>query len=361
MKRYGNLYPEIIDFENLLKAAKQAQKSKRYRDDVLAFNYNLESELLQLRQELKDCSYQPGNYRIFHIYEPKKRVIAAAPYRDRVVHHAICQVIVPIFERSFINTSYANRIGYGSHRALKQFTKYIRSSSHVLQCDICQYFPSIDLEILRTQIQNKIKCKETLWLIDLILENGHNQESWQSRHLDYFPGDTLLTPLERRRGLPIGNLTSQFLSNVYLNGLDHYVKEKLQIKKYIRYVDDFALFSDSHENLQTCRHEIENYLGKNLRLRIHPIKSQLSRTEHGGNFVGFRVLPDRIRVRNHNLRKGRRRLQQLTALYQQGRMNCQEIEKSLQSWDAHLQHGDTWRLRQNIFSHPAIPCSLRFL
>lgn len=144
MKRYGNLYPEIINFENILLASRQAQKGKRFRDNILEFNYNLETELIRLQQKLTDKTYQPGAYRTFHLINPKSRLISAAPYRDRVVHHALCNIIVPIFERTFIADSYANRLGFGTHRALKKFTHFARNSRYVLQCDIRKYFPTID-------------------------------------------------------------------------------------------------------------------------------------------------------------------------------------------------------------------------
>ena len=140
MKRYGNLWPQIIDFENLLLAAREAQRGKRFRSNVLAFNYNREQELIDLHQALKTQTYQPGKYTIFQVYSPKPRLISAAPYRDRVVHHALCNVIQPIFERTFIFDSYANRLGFGTHRALRRFTHFARTSRYVLQCDVRKYF-----------------------------------------------------------------------------------------------------------------------------------------------------------------------------------------------------------------------------
>jgi retron-type reverse transcriptase len=354
MKRHDHLYPQITTFENLLVAAKQAQRQKRYRDPVLIFNHQLEHELLQLQQELQTKTYQPGGYKTFEIYEPKRRIISAAPYRDRVVHHALCNIIAPIFERTFIATSYANRKGYGSHRALQQFVSYARDSRYVLQCDIRKYFPSIDIAILKQIIRRKIKCLDTLWLIDTILDTPCAGET----PIDFFPGDTLLTPLERPKGLPIGNLTSQFFANVYLNGFDRFVKETLAVSRYVRYMDDFSLFSDDRHFLSYCRHEIEDHLAT-LRLKIHPIKSQLTQTNHGAIFVGFRVLPDRIRVRNHNLQKGRKRLKQLQIDYAQGKLSSHEVAQSLQSWSAHLAHGDTWRLRQKIFTDLDLPHPLK--
>jgi len=348
MKRYNHLWPQIIDFENLLLAARQAQRGKRFRENVLAFNYNRERELLQLHQALKTQTYKPGKYQTFQVYSPKPRLISAAPYRDRVVHHALCNIILPIFERSFIFDSYANRLGFGTHRALRRFTHFARSSRYVLQCDVRKYFPSIDLTILKALIRRKIQCRDTLWLIDTIIDGSNPQEP----SIEYFPGDTLLTPIERRQGLPIGNLTSQFFANIYLNGFDHFVKETLKAPKYLRYVDDFALFSDDFEYLVEARPALENYLAS-LRLKIHPIKSQLFETCHGANFVGFRVFPDRIRVRSDNLRRTRIRLKQLQKAYARDRISFLRLTQSIQSWGAHLKHGDTGYLRADIFEQLA--------
>jgi RNA-directed DNA polymerase len=212
MLRQGNLWPQVLAFDNLLQASQQAQQGKRYRPNVLAFNYDREGELLQLQTELIEKTYQPGSYRTFVIRDPKSRLISAAPYRDslterlcqRVIHHALCNVIIPIFDRTFIHDTYANRLGYGTHRALQQFTKFARSSRYVLQCDIRKYFPSIDLTILKAQFRRKLKCQETLWLIDQIIDGSNIQ----GEGIEYFPNDDLLTPIERRKGLPIGNLTS---------------------------------------------------------------------------------------------------------------------------------------------------------
>lgn len=344
MKRHGNLWPQIVDFGNLVQAARQAQRGKRLQDNVLAFNYDLEANLLQLQDELLTQTYQPGAYKTFQIVEPKKRMISAAPYRDRVVHHALCNVIAPIFERTFIAHSYANRVGYGTHRALRRFTELARSHRYVLQCDIRKYFPSLDHEILKTMLRRKIKCHATLWLVDTIIDASNEQEPIT----EYFPGDELWTPQERRRGLPIGNLTSQFFANVYLNGLDHFVLEELGTSKYVRYVDDFVLFGNDHAWLASARTKIEAFLTR-VRLKMHTIKSQLFETRHGASFVGFRVLPQQIRVRNENLRRARRRLRRLQEGYRHGAVALADLTLCLRSWIAHLEHGNTWRLRMRFF------------
>ena len=353
MKRYGNLWPKIIAFENLLEAARKAQKGKRFQDNVLRFNYNRETELLRLHTELTEKTYQPGPYTTFDIFEPKRRMISAAPYRDRVVHHALCNVVVPLVERSFISDSYANRLGYGVHRGLRRFIQFMRSSRYVLQCDLQKYFPSIDHEILKATIRRKIKCPDTLWLMDRIIDNSNEQIPF----LELFPGDDLNTLLQRRRGLPIGNLTSQFFANFYLNDFDHFVQDQLRIGKYLRYVDDFCCFGDDPAVLAEARHAIEHYLAT-LRLRIHPVKSQLFETRHGATFLGFRILPKGdtypkeicLRVRSENLRRAKRRLRQLQADYASGKIGFDEVDRSVQSWIAHLEHGDTWRLRTKVFA-----------
>ncbi|MEP7342188.1 MAG: RNA-directed DNA polymerase [Acidobacteriota bacterium] len=345
MKRFGNLWPQVTAWENLVLAAKKAQRGKRYRDNVLEFNYSLEDELLTLQEELSNHTYCPGAYRTFQIVEPKKRMISAAPYRDRVVHHALCNVIVPLFEPSFIHHTYANRTGYGTHKALRQFAEYTRKYRYVLQCDIRQYFPSIDHRILKTALRRKLKCPSTLWLIDTIIDASNEQEPVNH----YFADDDLFTPGERRRGLPIGNLTSQFFANIYLSGFDHFVKEQLSGAQYVRYVDDFALFSDDRDLLCAARLEVEKALD-GLRLKIHPVKSQLFETRKGPGFVGFRILPDRTRVRADNLRRGRRRLRRHQTEFAQRKLGLGKLTECIRSWIAHLAHGQTWQLRERIFT-----------
>lgn len=344
MKRHGNLWPQIITFENLLLAALKAQKGKRYNPSVLRFNLNREEELVQLQTELTQKTYQPGAYTTFEIETPKKRMISAAPYRDRVVHHALCNHITPVLEKSLIPHTYANRVGFGTHRALKRFTHLLRSHRYILQCDIQKYFPSLDHQILKTLICRKIKCPDTLWLIDKIIDNSNPQEP--TGH--HFPGDTLLSPLDRRQGLPIGNLTSQTFANFYLHGFDHFVSRRLRIP-YVRYVDDFALFSNSPQQLREAQPILVQYL-EQLRLRLHPRKTQLFETGHGANFVGYRVFPSHIRVCSANLRIGRHRLRYNLKQYRQQKLEAATVQQSLTSWLAHLAHADSYRLRHKILT-----------
>jgi len=186
--------------------------------------------------------------------------------------------------------------------------------------------------------------QNTLWLINLIIDNSNPQIPAN----EYFEGDDLFTPFERKKGLPIGNLTSQFFANIYLNQLDHFIKDELGIKKYVRYVDDFAIFSHDKHFLKKLRQKIEMKLEK-YRLRIHPVKSRITRVKYGENFLGFRIFPNKIRVKSDNLRRARRRMKDLQDDYKNGLKGMDEIGQSIQSWVSHLNYGDTYRLRKDIF------------
>ena len=170
MHRHNNLYEQIISFENLVQAATLAQRNKRLKNKTAYFNFKREAELLRLQTDLQNKTYQPGRYRHFTIYEPKKRTISAAPYRDRVLHHALHNILNPIFEPTFIFDSYATRVGKGTHAAIRKFQFFAKRHSYVLKCDVQKYFPSIDREILFGLIKRKIKCADTLWLVKKILD-----------------------------------------------------------------------------------------------------------------------------------------------------------------------------------------------
>ena len=225
MKRYGNLWLNLASFEALLDAAEQARKGKRFRPAVAAFHFDQERALWKLHEELTAKTYRPGAYRSFFIYEPKERQISAAPYRDRVVHHALTAVLEPIFERTFIADSYACRKGKGTHAAVRRSQEFTRRFRYVLKADIQKFFPSMDHEILKARVARKIKDRDVLWLVDRIIDGSNPQEEV----LNYFPGDDLFTPGERRRGIPIGNQTSQFFSNVYLDRCCGRVHEEHQV------------------------------------------------------------------------------------------------------------------------------------
>lgn len=348
MKRYGGLYDQVCDFRNLLRAAQQAQRGKRTKANVARFNFHLERELIALRRALRDKTWQPGPYVSFHVYEPKKRLISAAPYRDRVVHHALCAVIEPFFERVFIHDSYANRKGKGTHRAVDRFTDFCRQNRYVLQCDIKKYFPSIDHDILYGIIARKIKDPDVLWLVRRIIDSSNPQEPVY----DYFPGDDLFSPVERRKGIPIGNLTSQFFANIYLSGFDHFVKRSLGGRAYIRYTDDFVLLSNDKHYLHAAKEAMAAYL-EGLRLKLHPRKSQVFPVSQGTCFLGYRIFTTHRRLKTQNIHRARRRLRRLRTDYARGHVSIAQVSRSVQSWVAHAVHADTYRLRQHVLGEAA--------
>ncbi len=345
MKRHGHLWDRIVSFEALLRASDAARRGKRFRPAVAAFQFNLERELWTLHEELTAKTYRPGAYRSFYIFEPKKRQISAAPYRDRVVHHALTNVLEPIFEKLFITDSYACRKGKGTHAGVARCQEFAKQYRYVLKADIQKFFPSMDHEICKELVARKIKDPNVMWLVNQIIDGSNLQEEV----VNYFPGDDLFTPGERRRGIPIGNQTSQFFANVYLDPLDHFVKDRLGIKGYVRYVDDFLVFSDDKGHLADVREQIRDFL-VGLRLRLHPKKCAILPVVDGIRFLGYRVFPTHRLLPKENVRRFRRRLRLMQDDYTAGRVSIGEVHQRLMSWNGHARQASTYRLRCRLFS-----------
>ncbi len=344
------MYAELISWSNLLLAYRKAAKGKRGKPNVAAFEHRLEENLLHLQRELHDKSYRPGAYVNFYIHDPKRRLISAAPFRDRVIHHALCNLIEPSFERSFISDSYANRIGKGTHRALDRCQQFARRYRYVLQCDIRQFFPSIDHAILRNILCRKIEDPDVLWLIDQILESGQNVHRHEYEMV-YYPGDNLLASL-RPRGLPIGNLTSQFWANVYLNPFDHFVKRELCCRGYLRFVDDFLLFADDKRCLWQWLAAVEERLAA-LRLKLHP-HSHPRPVKNGTPFLGFVQFPHKRRLKRRRGVAFQRRWSRQIKAYQIGLFSFDKLTASAQGWANHARYGNTIGLRKSILTNRII-------
>jgi len=305
-----------------------------------------------LQQELVDKTYRPGRYSSFYIHEPKQRLISAAPFRDRVVHHALCNLTEPIFERSFIFDSYANRVGKGTHRALDRCQAFARRYRYVLPCDLRQYFPGIDHQILQEILARKITCPDTRWLIDQILSSGVGVLSDEYRMV-YFSGDDLFA-VHRPRGLPIGNLTSQLWANCYLNYFDHFIKRQLRCKGYLRFVDDFLLFANDKATLWAWRKAIIDYLAQ-LRLTLHLNRAQVRPVSEGIPFLGFVVYPQRRRLKGRKAVHFRRQMRQRLAAYRAGEISFEQVEASLRGWLEHTRYGNTTGLRRSVLAHLTLP------
>jgi retron-type reverse transcriptase len=343
MKRHKQLFDSVCSFENLAAAARKAWKGKRNRKPAAEFYARFESEIVSLKEELVSGSYQPGAYRYFQIHDPKVRTVAAAPFRDRVVHHALVRVLEPIFEKRFIEDSFACRKGKGTHAAMRRAHSFTKRYRHALKCDIAKYFPSMDHEILMAEIGRVIGDRRVLGLVAQILGShcDAREKVWE-------PGGDLFSVRERRRGLPIGNLTSQFFANIYLNPLDHFVKHDLRVRGYVRYVDDFVLFGNDRAELKRRARAVREKV-EALRLSIHPDKYRLVPTADGVDFVGFVLFAHgRRKLRKANVRRFERRLRRMKWEAKQGGRDWANVTRSVQSWVAHAAHAQSFGLRRAV-------------
>lgn len=344
MKRRKDLFEQLTSFENLFRAFQKALRGKKSKTDCATFAFHQEKKLLYLQEKLQKKHYMPGKYRTFYVFEKKKRMISAADFKDRVVHHALCNILEPVFDPGFVYDCYANRRGKGSHAAVKRCSEYAAKYPYVLKCDIQKYFASIDHAILKTLIRKKIKDEDVLWLSDTIIDGSNEQEMV----VQYFQGDDLFTPLERRRGLPIGNQTSQFFANIYLNPLDHFIKEALRCKAYVRYVDDFLLFGSSKSQLWDWGRQIKDFLAT-CRLTIHPDKYQILKVENGIPFLGYRIFPEFRLLPKENILRFRRRMRRLQILYQHRLIGPEYLRLSLSGWLGHAIQANTYHVRVKLF------------
>lgn len=283
----NNIYNKIYSFDNLHLAYLKARKNKRYKKEILRFSANLEENLIQLQNELMWQTYTPGKYHEFFVHDPKTRLILALPFRDRVIHHALCNVIEPIFEKTFIADSFACRKNKGTIAGVKRNEMFLLSQAsrpgkvYCLKMDIRKFFYSIDHSILKKQIRRKIRDGRALKLIDVIINSTGNP------------------------GIPVGNLTSQLFANIYLNTVDHYVKEELRAKHYVRYMDDMIVLHGSKEQLWQWLGQTREFL-KLQHLELNE-KTAVFEADKGIDFLGYRQFMTyrilRKRVMQKNFRK----------------------------------------------------------
>ena len=328
MKRTGNLFDAFASFSNLLLAYQKARRGTRSNQETGYFFVNLEAELLQLQEELHSMSYQPQPYRYFQIHDPKDRTISVAAFRDRVVHHALVNVLEPIYEKMFIFDSYATRKAKGNHQAILRAQQLLRQSPWFLKSDVDKYFDSISQERLLAIIAHKIKDRRLLEITARIVCNGGTQGY----------------------GLPIGNLTSQFFANVYLNELDYFVKHGLKVQHYVRYMDDFVLFTQDGRVLKEHRRAIEAFLANKLELRLKHSATFINSAANGLTFLGRRIFPELIRIARPNLQRMMRRIGIRELEFKMGNINEEEFLASMNSYWACLASGNTFRLRQKMLS-----------
>lgn len=290
--KFNHLFYNISEFQWLKKSFYAASKSKQNRLAIMKLSVNLEKNLFAIQSELREGTYQFGPYRSFWVEEPKKRLIESARFRDRIVHHAIHSVLEPIFDAQFYYHSYACRTGRGSHEAVITLQNWMRHapSAFYLKCDIKKYFQSVDRNILLNILGKTIKDERLLELLERLIMTGPSS------------------------GIPIGNLTSQLFANLYLNELDQFLKRKLRIKKYIRYMDDFVMLIPTKDEALLLRNICQDFLKTNLNLELSPHKVQIDSVKNGISFLGFQIFPNRLHLRNANFRRMRRKIKKSKSL-----------------------------------------------
>ncbi len=362
---YNKLYNEITNWRNLVRAWKKARKHKTKKKDIIEFEANLRENLLKLQEELKKQTYKPKPLKDKIIKDPKTRKISISDFRDRIIHHAICNIIEPIFDKRFIYDSCANRKGKGNLFAIKRFDDFAREISengklknlidnnqikgYCLKADIKHYFEEVNHNILISIIQKKIKDEKAIWLIKQILNNLPKTRSAldpaRISHISFVSQSRSPPPPERdKKGMPLGNLTSQFFANVYLNELDQFVKHKLRAKYYIRYVDDFVIIHQDKKQLSKWKQRIEEFLAEKLGLELHPQKSKVVSLSRGVDFVGFRNFYHFKLLRKRNLRKISFRIEQ----YREGKISKEKLLESFNGWNAYAKWANSLGIRRGI-------------
>lgn len=333
-KTYNNLFPEIYSFENLHAAYLRARRGKRTRAEVQCFELDLEGNLIQLQNELIWGEYKTGKYRQFIVPEPKERIVAALPFRDRVVQHALVGAIEWIWERRFISDSYACRVGRGTHKGADRAQTMLRrvkrdhGKVYVFKADISKFFYSIDHAALKLLMRRRISCKNTLELIDNIIDSTNKDV-----------------------GIPIGNLTSQLFANIYLHELDEFVKHALHERYYIRYMDDFCIVHHDKAHLGRVRDLVEQFLLNHLRLKtnaktqVFPVSGSRGRAM---DFLGYRIWTTHRKLRKSSIQRITRTMKKLQKRYAEGLVTLSRIRQSLISWLGHAQHAETHGLQKSL-------------
>lgn len=329
-------YDTLCDFGNLYAAYEAAKRGRTWKDSTCKYLLNALECTLYLQRQLKTGTYKLGQYHRFIIKEPKPREIMAMSFKDKVVQHCLCdKILTPAFERHFIFDNYASREGKGVHAGLDRLEYFMRryfrlhgsNEGWALKCDVSKYFYSIDHEVLRGQIAKLITDQRVLGLLDQIIDSTPNP------------------------GIPIGNQTSQAFALLYLSDMDHFIKEQLRIKYYLRYMDDFILIYEDKEYLKYCLAEIQRVLDAH-KLRLNN-KTQIFPLAQGADIMGFHLyLTDTGKVirklRRSSKSNMRHKLHKFKRLYQAGRISKERIDASFASWQGHASHGQTYHLRRNM-------------
>jgi len=345
MKKYSNLYPKIYDFSSLFHAYLNARKGKRYRDEVIGFTDRLEENLIILQNELIWKTYKQSSYREFFVHEPKKRLIMALPFRDRVIQWSIYQTLSPLLERKYIRDSYSCRKGKGTHAALYRLRYWLKkipgsNSWYYLKLDIHKYFYRVNHDTLLRIYEKHFPDPDLLWLLEQIIRANDGNLGLVDGSTDY---DTRAAGV----GMAVGNLISQMSANAYLNELDQYTKRILRIKYYIRYMDDIIILHPDKKYLHECRASIEEFLETRLALRTNR-KTQIRPIKLGIDWVGYRVWPSHTLLRKSAAKRMKRRLKKLQKDFIDGMIPFEKFNSSFNSYMGILKHCNSRGLREKL-------------
>lgn len=350
MHRIKNLFPEIYDFENLFAAYKDGIKQKRNRPDIMAYTSNLEENLITLQNEFMWKTYKVGPYRSFYVHEPKRRLIMALSFRDRVAQHAIYRKLNPLLDKQFIFDSYACRIGKGTHKAVARLQYWFRQTDrkpqpyYYLKLDISKYFYRIDREILMDILRKKIADKD---LLEVLEEIVNCEETRFGLPMGTDIGDVAFSDMLAEVGLPIGNLTSQMFANLYLDQLDRFCKHKLGLHYYIRYMDDVIILHHDKKHLERVKNQIAEFLDQELHLQLNK-KTCIRPTSMGAEYVGFRIWSTHVKLRKKTARKMVKRLRYVFAAYHAGEIDRESMERTVASYRGILQHFNSYGMKQKL-------------
>ena len=358
-KKFNITYEQITEYKNIYAAYLDARRCKSERNEIMRFSLELDTNLNSLYRELKEGKYKVSGYRIIYIYVPKKRLIMALQFRDRVLQWAIYRLLNPMYEKTYIKDSYGCRKGKGRERAAKRLQYWLRQTDrkpvqyYYLKLDISKFFYRVDHEILLEILKRKIKDPRLLDLFGIII-NSEKRAFGLPLGVDpceIDPRDMLFD-----KGMPIGNLTSQMFANIYMNELDQYLKQELHLKYVIRYMDDCIILHDSKEELQEILEKVQTFLLEKLKLHLNK-KTVIRPTTCNIDFVGYVINKDEIRLRSATVKRMRSRIKYIVKAYERGEMTLKEVNATMQSYFGLMKHCTNEGLKENIINGFVLHCT----
>lgn len=359
MKTFNITYNDVINYDNLQGANIDAMKSKTERNEVIRFNMDLDENMISLYRDLRDRNYRPQGYRLIYITVPKKRLIMALQYRDRVLQWALYRLLNPMYERTYINDSYGCRKDKGREKAAARLQYWLRQTDrkperyYYLKLDISKFFYRVDHETLLNILKKKIKDKVLLDLLDTIINSSKRAFGLP---LGVDPSEITPDQMLYDKGMPIGNLTSQMFANIYLNELDQFAKHELKLHYYVRYMDDVIILYNDYKELVEIKEKIEAFLLDKLKLNLNS-KTVINPTTHNIDFVGFLINKYEIRLRKATIQRMNTRIKYVIKAYEVGEMTSKEVNAVMQSYFGLVSHCTNDGLKKKLIKNFVLHCT----